>query len=120
MCNNYSIYKKLILFFGFILISFHFCYSENSKIPIKLPEIGSFVLYKDYKPADWLKEKYNGKRLLTPINFVVVDTKSETIEQSELFINDFCINIGYPPRIGHFSEYIACINNIYYHQIPKK
>jgi hypothetical protein len=119
--DNMMLKKKLAV--SFLIISLGFlrlpCHAENIA-DIALPEIGNLVLYKNHKPADWLKEKYQGKRLLTPINFLIIDSKSTTAEQSTLFIAKYCGQIGFIPRVGHYSEYVALIGGTYYRQIPNR
>ena len=82
------------------------------------PIIDGLMRYSDLRYADWLSNRYSGRRLLVPINFVIVDPISKTGQESRDYIVSLFSKAGYPKQIGHYRDYLASIDGVNFPQIP--
>lgn len=85
-----------------------------------LPPIGKWMYTADYKYAEWLNEKLNGKILREPVNIIIVDSVSKSDEEAKNnLINNFK-TAGFEIRAGHSGGYRGYIENKFYSQLPDK
>jgi len=92
---------------------------EKSIIP-GLPAIGSWMLTRDGLIADWLGAAHQGKRLLEPINVVIIDPYAASAQDAEARLLAACKKAGFPEREGHSSGYQGLIESEVFSQVPLK
>jgi hypothetical protein len=68
--------------------------------------------------ADWLSQPFRGKRLLEPINIVIVDSLAASPEEAVSRLVTACAKAGFPEREGHSSGYSALIGDAAFSQVP--
>jgi hypothetical protein len=85
---------------------------------IELPAIGDWLIDKKCQPAHWLGKKYTGKKLIEPINIIILDKYSKTSKAAIEKLVSECKKIGYENKHGHSSGYWGSIDNVLYPQIP--
>lgn len=98
-------------------------YFAINKKPLKvidLPAIGDWLIDKNCQPAHWLGKKYKGKKLIEPINIIVLDKYSKTSKDAIEKLVSECKKIGYEEEHGHSYGYWGIIENVFYPQIPNK
>jgi len=104
--------------------------SDNNKIdivqpedvvtPPNLPPIGKWMYTPEKKYSDWLGEKLNGKTLREPINIIIIDSISGSVEDAKnLLINNFKL-AGFEIRSRHSGGYLGFIEKMLYPQLPDK
>jgi hypothetical protein len=86
--------------------------------PPGLPEIGLWMLSRDGRVADWLGEPCKGKRLLEPINVIIVDPIATSSAEAASRLLAACGKAGFPQREGHSSGYSALIGATALSQFP--
>jgi hypothetical protein len=86
--------------------------------PPGLPRIGLWMLAKDGSPADWLGSPFEGKRLLEPINVIIVDHLAASAEDASARLLKACGMAEFPQREGHSSNYSALIGSRRHAQFP--
>ena len=52
--------------------------------PPGLPDIGKWMMTQQGVPSDWLGEVYEGKTLREPINVVILDESSASLEEAKI------------------------------------
>lgn len=82
------------------------------------PQIGKWMFNEQYEPAYWLGELYHGKNLWEPINIVIIDTVSQSVEEAKQLLRENLKAAGYLVRIGHSTGYKGYIDGTIYEQIP--
>ena len=87
---------------------------------ISLPFIGSWLLDQDGGQAHWLGAKFQNKRLLEPINVVVVDAFSGSAEEAVNKLLGQTASGGFGERGGHSSGYWATIGSDLFPQISSR
>lgn len=85
---------------------------------IELPELEPWVLRSDGMRADWLGMELNGKKLLEPINLILIDPCSRTREESILFLERNLDYAGFGKKFGHSSGYYSRMNGEIFSQLP--
>jgi len=85
-----------------------------------LPEIGLWMLSGDGSIAHWLGLEYKGKKLLEPINVVIVDPFASSGEEAEARLVAACKKAGFPEREGHSSGYLARLGDELFPQVPAR
>jgi len=132
--------KTFQLIFVFILVIASSCTKKNENVneTIKLenqnkeyitpedivkansmPAIGKWMYKSDHNKAEWLGLKLNNKSFREPINIIIVDSISKSVEEAE---NNLIINFdkaGFKMRIGHSSGYLGYIGNNFYKQVHR-
>ncbi|RFS21764.1 hypothetical protein DVR12_13975 [Chitinophaga silvatica] len=83
-----------------------------------IPSIGKWMYEKQDKPAQWLGFKLGGKTLFEPINIIIVDTLSTSVNDSRKLIIKQFSTAGFNMRPGHTSTYQGIMNNQYFPQLP--
>jgi hypothetical protein len=92
--------------------------SEESAAPDGLPAVGLWMLAPSGSPADWLGCPLRGKRLIEPINVIIVDSISSSPEEAERRLLQSCEKSAFPRRQGHSSGYRALIGFRLFGQFP--
>lgn len=86
---------------------------------VAFPEIGSFMLQVNGQPADWLGVPLEGKKLLEPINVIIIDKLAKSEKEAIENLEAAMIKAGFPARTGHSADYQGLINNKSYPQLPE-
>jgi hypothetical protein len=86
--------------------------------PPGLPEIGLWMISREGTVADWLGEAYQGKKLLEPINVILVDTFATSVADAVSRLQAACDKSGFPQREGHSGGYSAQIGASLFTQCP--
>ena len=96
--------------------------AEDKAHPKGLPAIGKWMLetVPELGPARWVGIPFKGKRLIEPINIILVDKYAASEEDAVKRLIASCVLAGYEQRSGHASGYKACIDGIFYGQLPEK
>jgi hypothetical protein len=92
--------------------------AEEESFPSGLPSIGMWMLSPQGPPADWLGLPCGGKRLLEPINVIIVDLFAISAEDATHRLLDACAKAEFPRRQGHSSGYQAIIGSRLFEQFP--
>lgn len=92
--------------------------SEEEAAPPGLPSVGMWMISPKGSPADWLGRPCRGKRLLEPINVIIVDSLSSTAEEASRRLLGACSSAAFPLRQGHSSGYYAIIGSQLFAQFP--
>jgi hypothetical protein len=100
------------------LLKEYFAVKRKHLEVIELPAIGDWLMDKRCQPAHWLGRKYKGKKLIEPINIIILDKYSKTSKAAIEKLVSECKKIGYEYRHGHSSGYWGSIDNVLYPQIP--
>jgi hypothetical protein len=87
--------------------------------PEGLPELGRWMIGPDGTPAHWLGGIYSGKKLREPINVIVVDSLSTSVEEATKRLVHRFAESGYPVRLGHSTGYQGHIGGKLYSQLPR-
>ena len=95
----------------------NFSFSQSG--PLELPEIGPYMLQTNGNPADWLGKPLEGKKLLEPINIIIIDKLAKSEKEAIENLEAAMIKAGFPTRNGHSADYQGLINNKSYPQLPK-
>lgn len=69
-----------------------------------LPQIGKWMVALDGKPACWLNQTYQGKRLREPVNIVILDLISGTAKEANLKVLKACGQAGYKDRLERLKS----------------
>jgi|GEM_PF-513275 len=91
---------------------------EEEAAPPGLPGIGFWMLGPDGNIADWLGAPFEGKKLLEPINVVIVDRYASSPEAASARLLAACGKSEFPQREGHSSGYWARLGAARYSQFP--
>jgi hypothetical protein len=86
--------------------------------PPGMPQIGLWMLSSKGGTADWLGEKYKGKRLLEPINVIIVDPFAISVEDAVARLKAACEKAEFETREGHSGGYSALIGEAVCYQFP--
>ena len=86
--------------------------------PERLPPIGKWMYRKNGEKANWLGVKWEGKNLIEPINIILLDSISKSVEEAEIRLYDNLKKAGFTDRNHHSSGYIGYIGDKFYSQIP--
>lgn len=81
-------------------------------------EIGKWMLTPENEAANWIGHKYQGRTLYEPINVIIVDPTSTTVEESTQKLNEAMVLAGYGPMIGHTGGYHGLVDGVAYSQQP--
>jgi hypothetical protein len=92
--------------------------TEEEASPAGLPAIGFWMLAPDGKIADWLGAPFYGKRLLEPINIVIIDRYASSAAEASSRLMAACGKSAFPQREGHSSGYWARMGSARYPQFP--
>jgi hypothetical protein len=90
---------------------------EESSLP-GLPPIGFWMLSRDKVPADWLGAPFEGKKLLEPLNIVIVDRYASSEAEAGARLLKSCAKAEFPQREGHSSGYCARLGSALFLQFP--
>ena len=121
---------KILIYILFFSIGIFFINSIllcKNPIPPKyqelLPDFGKWMYIKDkdnnFIPSNWLGVKVNGKTLFEPINLIIIDEQSKSIEKSDSLISEILDNVGFSKRNGHTAQYYGIIDGNFYGQLPQ-
>ncbi len=91
---------------------------ENQSAPNYLPEIGKWMVDSTGKPSSWLGKKLDGKTIREPINIIIIDSVSKSVDEAKQNLISAFDKAGYKDRWGHSSGYKGLIAGIYFNQIP--
>jgi hypothetical protein len=91
---------------------------EEEVAPPGLPSLGLWMLAPDGSIADWLGKPHQGKKLLEPINVIIVDPIATSPEEAISRLLEACRKAGFPEREGHSSGYSARIDAETFAQVP--
>jgi len=123
----YKILLLLLLFVGLVQIANA---EHQLKIPPRaitpeevvskneLPVFGKWMLNYSYNIASWLGVKLDSKLVREPINIILIDRRSQSIEEAEQRLEESCNRAGYPSRFGHSFGYFGIIGENFYSQFP--
>jgi hypothetical protein len=92
---------------------------DISKIP-SLPPLGKWMYTSDYTYANWLNEKIRGKTLREPINIIIIDSLSKSVDEAKNILISNFETAGFKIRPGHSGGYTGYIENKFYTQLPDK
>jgi hypothetical protein len=70
--------------------------------------------------ASWLEQKHQGKKMQEPINIILIDEVSTSLEEAVAYMLNSCDKIGYPSRRGHSSDYQGEVDRKVYQQYPRE
>jgi hypothetical protein len=87
--------------------------------PPSLPEIGKWMMTAQGSPSDWLGEIYEGKSLREPINVIILDESSASVEEAKSRLVLASSLAGYPVRFGHSTGYQGYIGGKLHAQLPQ-
>jgi hypothetical protein len=85
-----------------------------------LPPIGKWMYTSELKYANWLGAKFNGKFLREPINIIIVDSISKSIDEAKSNLIKNFNTAGFEIRKGHSGGYLGYIENKFYTQLPEQ
>jgi hypothetical protein len=83
-----------------------------------LPDIGKWMMTLQGVPSDWLGEVYEGKNLREPINVIILDESSASVEEAKSRLLLASTLAGYPIRFGHSTGYQGYIGGQFHAQLP--
>lgn len=83
-----------------------------------LPVIGKWMLSRNGSVADWLGQPLGGKRLLEPINVIILDPFASSRKNAAARLLAACAKAGFEPSNGHSRGYSALIGADSFPQIP--
>lgn len=92
--------------------------SGELRAPSGFPSIGLWMITRDAKVADWLGQSFRGKKLLEPINIIIMDGLAASAEEAVSRLVAACEKAGFPEREGHSSGYSALIGDTVFSQAP--
>ena len=92
--------------------------AEEESFPSGLPSIGMWMISPKGTPADWLGSPCRGKRLIEPINVIIVDLFAISAEDATHRLLEACAKAEFPRRQGHSSGYYAIIGSQLFEQFP--
>ena len=81
-------------------------------------QLGKWMLTGNKEVANWLGQKYQGKKIQEPINIIIIDEVATTQEEAIKHLYDSCEEAKYLSRKGHSNDYLADIGGSLYSQIP--
>lgn len=81
-------------------------------------DIGKWMIRPDNAVADWGGVKYGCKTLYEPINVVIVDAASATVEESVQRLNTAMAAAGFPAMALHSTGFTGVIGGVPYGQQP--
>jgi len=81
-------------------------------------DIGKWMLRSDNVIANWHGVKYRCKTLYEPINVIIVDPTSTTVQESSQRLNAAMTAAGFPAVALHSTGFAATIDGIAYTQQP--
>jgi hypothetical protein len=85
-----------------------------------LPAIGKWMYQDNMIRANWLGLKWENKNLIEPINVILIDKISKTVEEAKTILFENLKKAGYTDRVHHSSGYIGYIGNKFYSQLPQE
>jgi hypothetical protein len=85
-----------------------------------LPAIGKWMFDSTGMPSAWLGKMLNGKAIIEPINIIIIDSASGSVDEAKQNLMSAFDKAGYNDRWGHSSGYKGLIAGRYYHQMPEK
>jgi hypothetical protein len=91
---------------------------DEQAAPAGFPEIGFWMLSPGGGIADWLGAPFEGKRLLEPINVLIVDRRAASAEEASARLLAACGKSEFPQREGHSSGYWVRLGSMRYPQFP--
>jgi hypothetical protein len=91
---------------------------DEESAPAGFPAIGYWMLAPDGRIADWLGYPHEGKRLLEPINVVIIDRYAASAAEASSRLLAACGKSAFPQREGHSSGYGARMGSMRYAQFP--
>jgi hypothetical protein len=91
--------------------------TESATLP-GLPAIGLWMLARDGSVADWLGAPCQGKKLLEPINVIIVDRFAASMEDAVSRLKAASEKTEFDLREGHSSGYSALIGGQAFPQFP--
>lgn len=83
-----------------------------------LPPLGKWMYTSECKYADWLGTKSSGKVFREPINIIIVDSVSASVEEAKDNLIKNFDEAGFEIRPGHSAGYLGYIENKFYSQLP--
>lgn len=92
--------------------------ADEESFPPGLPSIGLWMISPRGSPADWLGLPCRGKRLIEPINVIIVDLFAISAEDATRRLLNACAKAEFPRRQGHSSGYYAIIGSQLFEQFP--
>ena len=92
--------------------------SDEEATPLGLPSIGFWMMRQGGDIADWLGVPFDGKRLLEPINVVIVDRFASSADEASARLLAACGKAEFPKRQGHSSGYSARLGAQRFEQFP--
>lgn len=98
------------------LVTATFAYGQGNAAT-DLPVIGKWLIDGKGEIAHWLGAKYQDKLLYEPINVVIVDRLSTSMEEAIRKLKSEANRCGYEQNLGHSADYSAFIDGISYDQI---
>jgi hypothetical protein len=87
---------------------------------ISLPLLGKWMYTSEHRYANWLGAKLGGKAFREPINIIIVDSVSKSIDEAKNNLIKNFDTAGFKVRTGHSSEYLGYIENKFYAQLPEQ
>jgi hypothetical protein len=86
--------------------------------PPGFPEIGLWMIARDGKVADWLGYPHQGRKLLEPINVLIVDPFAVSASDAASRLQAAVEKAEFELREGHSSGYSGLIGGSVYYQTP--
>ena len=110
--------KKMIIFFSLLILMNVVTFGQGNISGFTIPEIGKWMMTEKGEPAHWLGRMYYGKKLIEPINVIIIDEYSNSKEEAIKKLMNECKRNGYEEEYGHSAGYCGIIDKISYPQIP--
>jgi hypothetical protein len=85
-----------------------------------LPSIGKWMFDSTGMPSSWLGKKLDGKAIIEPINIIIIDSVSGSVDEAKQNLISAFDKAGYKDRWGHSSGYKGLIAGSNYPQLPAK
>ena len=83
-----------------------------------MPTVGKWLISPDGQIAHWLGYKVKGKALQEPINIILIDGVSQSVEEANARLLQSCVDAGYDNMLGHSSGYFGFIDKKLFGQFP--
>jgi hypothetical protein len=105
---------------GNILLKSNILNSSDIAIVDGFPVIGKWMYQDDMMRAHWLGIKWENKNLIEPINVILIDKRSKTIDEAISILFENLNKAGYTDRTPHSSGYLGYIGDRFYSQLPQE
>lgn len=93
---------------------------ENQTLIDGLPSIGKWMFDSANMPSSWLGKKLEGKNIREPINIIIIDSVSKSVDEAKKNLISAFNKAGYEDRWGHSSGYKGLMDSNYFNQLPEK